>query len=76
MITQMRVLIMEKLEGKLTQWMGYKYQCTITLSVVIQAKAKNLFDELNASEPDPKVPVFAPVLDDSDILKDAWIPQP
>lgn len=35
----------------------------------------NLSDELSANDADPKVPLSAPVLDDLDILKDAWFPQ-
>jgi hypothetical protein len=41
----------------------------LLLSFVIQAKAKNLPDELSGNGADP---VSAPVLDDSGVLKDAW----
>lgn len=48
-ITQIRAWIMEKLER-----IEYHHQSAIPLStIIIQAKAKNLFENLNATEPDP-----------------------
>lgn len=48
-ITQIRARIMEKLER-----IEYQHQSAIPLStIIIQAKAKNLFENLNATEPDP-----------------------
>jgi hypothetical protein len=59
-ITQIRVPIMEKLERMLARWIEHQHQRAIPLStMIIQAKAKSLFDSLNAIEPDPKVPSFA-----------------
>jgi hypothetical protein len=58
-ITQIRALIMEKLERMLARWIEHEHQCAIPLStMIIQAKAKSLFDNLNAIEFDPKVPSF------------------
>jgi hypothetical protein len=59
-ITQIRAPIMEKLERMLAQWIEYQHERAIPLStMIIQAKAKSLFDNPNAIEPDPKVPSFA-----------------
>jgi hypothetical protein len=59
-ITQIRAPVMEKLERMLALWFEHQHQRAIPLStMIIQAKAKSLFDNLNAIEPDPKVPSFA-----------------
>jgi hypothetical protein len=51
---------MEKLERMLGQWIEHQHQRAIPLStMIIQAKAKSLFDNLNAIEPDLKEPSFA-----------------
>jgi hypothetical protein len=62
---------MEKLKGMLTQCISVP----LFVSIVIQAKANNLFNELNASDADPKVSLSAPVLNDSHNVEDAWFPQ-
>jgi hypothetical protein len=59
-ITQIMPPIMEKLERMLTQWIEHQHQCVIPLStMIIQAKAKSLFENLNDIEPDLKVQSFA-----------------
>jgi hypothetical protein len=59
-ITQIRPPIMEKLERMLAQWTEHQNQQAIPIStIIIQAKAKTLFENLNAVEPDPKVQSFA-----------------
>jgi hypothetical protein len=59
-ITQIRPLIMEKLERMLAQWTEHQNQQAIPIStIIIQAKAKTLFENLNAVGPDPKVQSFA-----------------
>jgi hypothetical protein len=51
---------MEKLERILVWWIEHQYQCSILPStVIIQAKVKLLFDNLNGIEPNPKVRSFA-----------------
>jgi transposase-like protein len=58
-ITQIKASIMEKLRT-FSQWIEHQFQCAIPVStMIIQAKAKTLFDNLNAIEPDPKVPSCA-----------------
>ena len=58
-ITQIRAPIMEKLERMLAQWIEHQNKRAIPLSTsIIQAKARSLFDELNAVELDPKVSSF------------------
>jgi hypothetical protein len=58
-ITQIRPPIMEKLEKTLAQWIEHQNQQVIPIStIIIQAKAKTLFENLNAVEPDPKVQSF------------------
>jgi hypothetical protein len=53
-------MIMGKLKRMLAQWNGHEYQHAIPLStVIIQAKAKRLFHNLNAIEPGQKVQSFA-----------------
>jgi hypothetical protein len=43
----------------LARWIEHQHQRAIPLStMIIQAKAKSLFDNLNATETDPKVPTF------------------
>jgi hypothetical protein len=39
--------------------MEHKYQHTISLFMVIYPVAKSLFNEVNATDPDMKVPSFA-----------------
>jgi hypothetical protein len=40
----------------LAQWIEHENQCSVPLSTLImQAKAKSLIDDLNAINPDPKV---------------------
>jgi hypothetical protein len=59
-ITQIRPPIMEKLGRMLAQWIEHQNQQAIPIStIIIQAKAKTLFENLNAVEPDPKVQSFA-----------------
>jgi hypothetical protein len=59
-ITQIMPPIVEKLERLLTQWIEHQHQCVIPLStMIIQAKAKSLFENLNDIEPDLKVQSFA-----------------
>jgi hypothetical protein len=58
-ITQIRASVMEKLERMLARWIQHQHQRAVPLStMMIQAKEKTLFDNLNAIEPDPKVPSF------------------
>jgi hypothetical protein len=58
-ITQIRAPIVEKLERMLAQWIEHQNKRAIPLSTSItQAKARSLFDELNAVELDPKVSSF------------------
>jgi hypothetical protein len=69
-ITQIRPPIMEKLERMFAQWTEHQNQQAITIStIIIQAKAKTLFENLNAVEPDPKVQSFAQVLDGLNVLR-------
>jgi hypothetical protein len=59
-ITQIKAPIMEKLGRMLAQSIEHENQCAVPLSTLIfQAKAKGLFDNLNATDPDPKVQSFA-----------------
>jgi hypothetical protein len=51
---------MDKLERMLAQWIEHENQHAVLLStLIIQAKVKSLFDDLNAVDPDPKVQSFA-----------------
>jgi hypothetical protein len=44
----------------MAQWMEHKYQYSIPLSMmVIYPETETLFDEMNATDPDLKVPSFA-----------------
>jgi hypothetical protein len=59
-ITQIRAPIMEKLERMLAQWTECENQLAVSLStLIIQAKEKSLFDDLNALDPDTKVQALA-----------------
>jgi hypothetical protein len=59
-ITQIIPPIMEKLERMLAQWIEHQNQQAVPIStIIIQAKAKTLFENQNAVEPDPKVQTFA-----------------
>lgn len=52
-MTQIRVMIMRKLERMLTQYIEHEHQHAIPLSTkIIQVKAKSLFHDLIATEPD------------------------
>jgi hypothetical protein len=55
--------------------MGYKYHCVVIRISCHSGRANNLFDELYASDADPKVSLSAPVLNDSHSVEDAWFPQ-
>jgi hypothetical protein len=51
--------------------MEHEYQHAIPLSImIIWAKAKSLFGEQNAIDPDPKLLYLLPVLGGLNILKD------
>jgi hypothetical protein len=51
---------MEKLERILAQWIERENQCGVSLSTLLtQARAKSLVDDLNVVDPDPKVQSFA-----------------
>jgi hypothetical protein len=57
--THISVPIMGKFERILVQWMKHKSQRAIPLStMIIQAMVESFFDELNATDPDLKVPPF------------------
>jgi hypothetical protein len=57
--TQSRGVFVRKLERVLAQCMEHKYHHIIPVStIIIQAKVKNLFGELNATDPDPKVTFY------------------
>jgi hypothetical protein len=59
-ITRIRPPIVEKLERMLALWIEHQNQQAILIStIIIQAKAKTLFENLNAVEPDAKVQSFA-----------------
>lgn len=54
-------LIVQKLERILTHWMERTCQCAIIplSTMIVQAEAKSLFNELNVVDPDPEVSSFA-----------------
>ena len=61
---------MEKLERMLAQWIEHQNKRAIPLSTsIIQAKARSLFDELNAVQLDPKVSYLLRVLAGSSVLR-------
>ena len=56
-ITQIKVLILEKMEEMLSQWTKHQHQqCSISLATITsQATAKSSLENLNAIQPDTKV---------------------
>jgi hypothetical protein len=55
-ITEIKVLIVEKVGGMVSQWAENHYQCaSFVCTMAIQTRARSLFENLNTISPHPKV---------------------